>query len=388
MTVSTESGELAASLTELTRDLILIPSTESRPSERRRCLEFLGNHLDALSGIEVRYLEKEGYESLVAMPAGCDVPDILLCGHADVVDHPNQSSFRSKIADGKIWGPGAGDMKGMLSIMTHLFRHLHREESGTTLGIAITSDEEQGGENGVKFLIEEEGLRCGTAIIPDGGSLTEITVEEKGIVHATLTAKGYSGHAARPWLCVNALDRLRSALNRIEIEFTKLKEASSHEADSEDHWYPTCTVTVIKTPNVTTNRVPGTAIASLDIRFPPPLTIDSVSELIKSVIESDIELEVDVGAEPTHLDPDPRFLDITRRVTGESARLIRASGGSDARFFRAAGIPTLLSRPLVGNLHGEDEWINIDSMVAYYQICESYIHQYQARDKTSRTVNS
>ena len=106
------------------------------------------------------------------------------------------------------------------------------------------------------------------------------------------------------------------------------------------------------------------------------------------MIESDIELEVDVGAEPTHLDPDPRFLDITRRVTGESARLIRASGGSDARFFRAAGIPTLLSRPLVGNLHGEDEWINIDSMVAYYQICESYIHQYQAREKTSRTVNS
>lgn len=369
-------SDLAARLTELTRDLILIPGTESRPRDRRRCLEFLGNHLESLEDVEVRYLEDGGFESLVATPIGCREPDIILCGHADVVDHPDPGSFHSKIHDGKIWGPGAGDMKGALAIIMNLFRNLHGNGGGATLGIAITSDEERGGEHGVKYLIGETGLRCGIAIIPDGGSPGEITVEEKGIVHATLSAKGYSGHAARPWLCRNALDLLRSALAKIDALFAELQEGAG-AAESPDHWYPTCTVTIISTPNVTINRIPETAEAHLDIRFPQPFTIDSISEKIRSTVGGDFDFDIHVGAEPTHLAPDPKFLEITSAVTGSEAKLVRASGGSDARFFSAAGIPTLISRPHVGNLHGEDEWIDIDSMVAYYRICEAYIRQFK-----------
>lgn len=32
-----------------------------------------------------------------------------------------------------------------------------------------------------------------------------------------------------------------------------------------------------------------------------------------------------------------------------------------------------MSRPLVGNLHAPDEWIDIDSMVTYYRVCEAYL---------------
>ena len=80
-------------------------------------------------------------------------------------------------------------------------------------------------------------------------------------------------------------------------------------------------------------------------------------------------------AEPCHLDPDPLFCGITESVTGNPVKLIRAAGASDSRFFRKADIPVNLSRPLVGNLHGEDEWLDIDSMVTYYQICQRYIEQ-------------
>ncbi|MCB1086829.1 MAG: M20/M25/M40 family metallo-hydrolase, partial [Verrucomicrobiae bacterium] len=79
-----------------------------------------------------------------------------------------------------------------------------------------------------------------------------------------------------------------------------------------------------------------------------------------------------VSAEPTHLAADSRFLEITSEVTGEEARLVRACGGSDARFFCEKGIPVILSRPRVGNLHGRDEWIEIDSMLAYFEICGRY----------------
>ena len=62
-------------------------------------------------------------------------------------------------------------------------------------------------------------------------------------------------------------------------------------------------------------------------------------------------------------------------MTGKPVKLIRAAGASDSRFFRKADIPVNLSRPTVGNLHGEDEWIDIDSMVAYHQICHRYIEE-------------
>ena len=56
-------------------------------------------------------------------------------------------------------------------------------------------------------------------------------------------------------------------------------------------------------------------------------------------------------------------------------RLVRESGGSDARFICRHGIPVIVARPLVGNLHAEDEWIDVASMVTFYHICHRYLEQ-------------
>ena len=61
--------ELGERLTALTRDIALIPSTDERPEERQRCFEFCLNHLDAVDGVTIREFEKNGYTSIVALPA-------------------------------------------------------------------------------------------------------------------------------------------------------------------------------------------------------------------------------------------------------------------------------------------------------------------------------
>ena len=95
--------------------------------------------------------------------------------------------------------------------------------------------------------------------------------------------------------------------------------------------------------------------------------------LVKKTLGDSIEVEQIIEAEPTHLDPDKLFLESTQEVLQRPPRLVRVSGGSDARFFRQHNIPVMLSRPIVGNLHGRDEWIDIQSMVDYYRICERYV---------------
>jgi len=257
-----------------------------------------------------------------------------------------------------------------VAIMVELFCLLQRRHPGISFGIAITSDEEIGGHHGVKHLFENIGLRCGVALVPDGGSVNDITIAEKGILHARLNCEGQEGHAARPWLVPNALLQLAEGLVRLTGEVAALR--AGHE-DAQDHWYPTCVPTVMRTANETLNCIPGEAYACLDVRFPFPYTAAQMMERLRLAAGPGIEVVELMSAEPTHLAPDPLYLEITRKLTGKPVNLVRASGGSDSRFIAQYGIPVILSRPLVGALHSPEEWMDIASMDLYFRICEEFI---------------
>ncbi len=366
-------NDLAARLTALTRDLVMIRSTEARPDERERCFQLIANHLDALERVAIRRYESNGYVSMVVTPDTDPAPAVMLCAHLDVIDHPDLATYTSTIRDGRIYGPGAGDMKGSLAILLELYRNLHQRSPGLSLGLAVTSDEECGGEDGFRYLFSDVGLRCDLAIMPDGGSLTRLTVEEKGILHLRVTCHGEAAHAARPWQGVNALHRLMDRLTALIRHFDGY--ATGEPDDAGELWYPTCSVTLLRTHNESINRLPAKVEAGLDVRFPPPFRSADMLEETKVILGAACELEVLVASEATHLAPDDLFCQVTAEVTGLPVTKARASGGSDARFIADFGIPVNLSQPIVGNIHSEDEWIDVDSMVTYYRICEEYIRR-------------
>jgi succinyl-diaminopimelate desuccinylase len=364
------SGAPIDRLVSLTRDLILIPSFANRPQDIERCVEFVHNHLDTLVGIRIETLECDGHPSIVAVPENIDEPTILLCAHLDVIEHGEVSSYKSTIENGRIIGPGAGDMKGQLAILLEVFAHFCNRHPGVSLGIAITSDEESGGMAGVRYLFEDKKMRCGEVLLPDGGAPNSIVVEEKGILHLNAHAQGTASHAAYPWLGENPLEHLQHALRSIHEHFETLKRA-----DDVEHWYPTCSVTGMRTENSTTNRIPAWAEARLDIRFTPPISAEQMLESVRKVVNDTVTLSVVLAAEPSHLQPSTLFSEITEEVTHEPAELTRACGGSDARFICHYGIPVIVSRPRVGDLHAESEWIEIASMEAYYLILKRYIER-------------
>jgi len=368
-------SELESRIVQLARDLILIKSTHSMPQERERCFQFLRNHLDAIPGIKLQMYESNGFESLVAAPISAGVPEVLFLAHLDVVEHHGPEYYKSTLADGRIYGPGAGDMKGALAILLVLMERLLTENPNLPIALAVTSDEECGGHDGARFLLDEAGLRANSLVLPDGGALDEITVEEKGILHARAFIKGRSAHASRPWRGDNALMKLMAGIERIQQCFEPFEyDGHVERADRDDSgfWFPTCTLTGVGTDNESINRIPDWVEATFDMRFPPPFTAEQMKELLKEALGPDAEVTAIVSAEPTQLEPDPLFLDVTESVIGRPVHLIKVAGGSDARFFRRFGIPVMLSRPLVGNIHGPDEWIDIKSMLDYYRICEGY----------------
>ena len=360
------STDLQKRLVALTRDLILIPSDASRPDDIERGFEFVINHVESLDNIVVNKYYHCDIPSLVALPKGVDQPKILLCGHIDVITHPDVHSYRSQISDGRIVGPGSADMKGPLAILLEIFRNLHMQYDELPLGLAITSDEERGGNSGMRFLFDEVGLRCDVALIPDGGSLSEITVEEKGILHLNIQCNGHSAHAARPWLGNNPLERLVNAVARLQKNFDSLRKG-------EDHWHPTCALTIVKTLNQTVNRIPSDAEATLDIRFPAPYTVKEMLNHVRNLLGKEINTHTLISAEPTLLSPDPLYLSVTEEVTGKPTTQEKEDGGSDARFIGCLNIPVIVSRPIVDELHSTDEWIDIESMETFYRVYELYL---------------
>ena len=368
MTETRKSEALRQRLIELTRDLILIPSTRDRPEEVERCLEFVVNHVELPGAVDVRRFREEGSPSAVILPRNISIPEVMLFAHLDVVSRPEGTEYRSTVSDGRIYGPGSGDMKGELAILLEIFRDFHGRRPGISLGIAVTSDEEIGGAHGTRFLFEKAGVRCGIAIIPDSGTINEIAVEEKGILHLKLQAHGSSGHASRPWLAENPMERVVVALNQIRNYFETLR-------DGDEHWHPTCAITMLHTENRVWNRIPSFAEAVCDIRFPPPYTSDQMIAAVKQFTHDAMEFEVLVSAEPTQVSPDPLFIAVTEEITGKPVKLIREHGGSDARFVCRYGIPVIMSRPFVGNLHAENEWIDIASMEMLYRIYERYLEK-------------
>jgi succinyl-diaminopimelate desuccinylase len=260
-------------------------------------------------------------------------------------------------------------MKGAVAIILEVFRNTFRRNPKASVGICITSDEEVGGADGIGHLFGSAGVLCGIALVPDGGSLNNITVHEKGILHLDLTCTGQTAHAARPWLGNSASEHLIERLQALRESFAKTFPTT------EDEWHPTCAITTLNTPNRTINRVAAHAHANLDVRFPHPHSSAGMLDFVKEVVGPKIEVEALISAEPADFDPDPLFQRVTAEITGKPVLLEKSHGGSDARFIAKQGIPAILSRPLVGNLHAVDEWIDIQSMETYYRIYERYVRE-------------
>ena len=115
------------------------------------------------------------------------------------------------------------------------------------------------------------------------------------------------------------------------------------------------------------------AEAIIDLRFPAPHTVESMLATVRDIVGPEVNVEALATAPSTRLLPDPLYLKITEQLTGIPAKLVRASGGSDALFMAQYGIPVVLSSPVVGNLHRADEWMDLASMELYYRICEKFI---------------
>jgi len=199
---------------ELTRDLIRLDTTNP-PGEEHIAVELVERILGE-SGVEsARYENAPGRPNLVARLKGRgEAPPFLLQGHVDVVTTVNQEwrhkPFGGEIIDGYLWGRGALDMKGGVAMMVSAF--LEAQARGGAPGdlvLVVLADEEAGGNQGAKWLVDNHpelfsGIKHG---IGESGGVVQhlggrrfypIMVSEKRGCQILATLRGPGGHASIP----------------------------------------------------------------------------------------------------------------------------------------------------------------------------------------------
>ena len=124
-----------------------------------------------------------GHSALVITTRDTMHPKLLLAAHIDVVPGP-EALFTPKIDNDnqRMYGRGAYDMKMAIACYMLLLEELKERLGELDFGIMLTSDEEIGGMNGVRCLLEA-GYSADAVLLPDGGFNWNFEEAAKGVLH-------------------------------------------------------------------------------------------------------------------------------------------------------------------------------------------------------------
>lgn len=361
-------------IVDLTKKLMEFETVSGRNDQFTACFDFVKEYFSAekmASRIFIEEYEKNGLRSVVLSNRRTIRPDIILNGHLDVVNADEQD-FKPRIRSGKLLGRGSADMKSEVAALMIAFKEAVAGNINRSIALMLTSDEEQSGLNGVRYLLDEVGYRCKIAIIPDGGHNFELVVKEKGGFWIKVSAGGKSAHGSRTWLGENAILKLMNFYYEFEEKFPPLKKSKLLYQDG-------VSVNLGKiSGGKSINSVPDSAEMFLDIRYSEKCHKSDILRTLKILSKKHrVKFEVTEVVEMLETDPkDPnlkKFKDIAKKTIYQPIRITKASGASDARFFSKLGIPVIIMTPNCGNKHGKDEWVEIKSLKKFYDILIKFL---------------
>ena len=172
-------------------------------------------------------------------------PNLLYSAHLDTVPVGADAEawlhdpFGGEVADGKVWGRGAADMKGGLAAM--IAAALALAEAGTSLAgdliLAFTAGEEVDCI-GAHAVAQRTDLAPVGAIVLSEPSSNDLFVAEKGALQVELTTYGQTAHGSMPELGRNAvmmMVTLLSELDRLPVVLRRASAAGYFQPQHQHH---------------------------------------------------------------------------------------------------------------------------------------------------------
>jgi succinyl-diaminopimelate desuccinylase len=315
---------------------------------------------------------------------------LAFAGHTDVVPTGDVARWRfdpfaGEIAEGRIFGRGACDMKGAIAAFAAAALSFVAERGAPkgAISFLITGDEEGPSINGTAKLLDwarARGEKFSHCIVGEPTNSAQIgdtiKIGRRGSLNGYIVVTGKQGHAAHPHRAENPVPVIARVVAALSAH--RFDEGTAHFDRSN------LEVTSIDVGNAATNLIPAQARAQFNIRFNDAWTLATLQERIRAVVEEA------AGATKTQVEFLPSnavsFLThpgdftalVTRavaEVTGRTPALSTSGGTSDARFI-TRDCPVLEFGLVNETIHAVDEnssLADIDLLTAVYRrIIEMY----------------
>ena len=229
---------------ELLKSLIATPSLSRDES---RAADIVENFINSRCG--ACKAQRAG-NNIVVFPEYFDLakPVVMLNSHIDTVKPAASYSFDPFTPferDGKLYGLGSNDAGAPLVSLIAAFLSIKDKDLPYSPFLAVSGEEEVGGEGGIRSLLkflENEGLtRIDMAIVGEPTSL-QPAIAERGLLVLDCVTTGVTGHAARNE-GINAIyraiddiaalrscrfEKVSSVLGPIKISVTQIEAGRQH----------------------------------------------------------------------------------------------------------------------------------------------------------------
>jgi succinyl-diaminopimelate desuccinylase len=319
-------------------------------------------------------------------------PHLCFAGHTDVVPpgdaklwtHP---PFAAEIADGRLYGRGASDMKGAIACFAAAavdYAKARGREIDGSISLLITGDEEGPAINGTRKVLawmKENGERPDHCLVGEptcAKRLGEaIKIGRRGSLNGRLTVRGVQGHVAYPHLASNPVKGLVRILARLYD--APLDYGSAHFSPSN------LEVTSIDVGNPTVNVIPAAAEARLNIRFNDrhsPASLEAFLREQAALALSGTQLAFMLDFEPpshsflTEPGPlDALLSEAVHEITGLTPSLETGGGTSDARYIKDY-CPVIEFGLLTETIHKADENVALADLEQLTAIYRRFIELY------------
>ncbi len=294
------------------------------------------------NGAQVQIVEQTGSGNHVLarfLPADSQKKPILLLGHLDTVWGPGESQRRpARIEGGKIFGPGALDMRGGLTLLLALSHYLSEHFSliNRPVTLLLNSDEETGSRTS-RSLIESEARKSDSVLVLEpclpGGAVKTF---RKGVGTFTVVVTGVSAHAG-----VNYVKGV-SAIEEMAHHVLQISKLGNPELGT------TLNVGVIRGGSHS-NVIADHAEIEVDFRVKTQAESERLMQEIRRMktIHPEATLHISGGLNRPPLERSEKNTELFQRARHIASELGitleegETGGGSDGCFTAALGIPTL-----------------------------------------------
>lgn len=318
----------------------------------------------------------EGKPNLIASVGPDRGPVLAFNAHVDVVPIGDRGAWRhdpfgAEIADGRVYGRGAGDDKA--SVTAQVMAALALVRSGVPLRgrllVTEVADEETSGAGAI-HVIREAGVRPDGVIVGEQ-TLNRVAIGEKGAAGVEIEVSGRTAHGALPWEGANAVEGMAHVIVALRRELQPRLNERTHP-----FFKPSSASVNLIEGGVKANVVPDRCRIYIDRRLipgeEPAASTAEIAEIAREAIRKleglAVEIRPSFEALPaTMSDPDgalAKAMLAANAHLGLATELTGFSMATDGRHFAAAGIPTIIYGPGDPRLaHVPDEWVGIEEVL-------------------------